>query len=111
MQLILGHSWPGNVRELEHCIERACVILQENKILPKHLHIDSEADSGLPSSMNLQNMKLDDVERTIILNSLERHEGNKTKAAGDLGISVRTLRNKLNRYEVSSKKKTRKKAK
>lgn len=99
MEMLMHHDWPGNVRELEHCIERAIVIAQDGEILPKHLNIERR-DGALASPVTrMKGMKLDDVEKMMILEALERHEGNKTKAAKELGISVRTLRNKLNRYQ------------
>ena len=109
MEMLTNHQWAGNVRELEHCIERAVVIVQEDKLQPKHLHLEGGMEKGRLSSLNLDQMKLDDLEKMMIYSALDREDGNKTKAAKELGISVRTLRNKLNRYETSpSRKKTKK---
>lgn len=99
MKMLMEHDWPGNVRELEHCIERAIVIAQDGEILPKHLNIEKRDGAPTGSLARMKGMKLQEVEKMMILDSLERQEGNKTKAAKELGISVRTLRNKLNRYQ------------
>jgi len=110
MKMLMEHDWSGNVRELEHCIERAIVIVQEDEIQPKHLHLEGGRKTGLPASMSLDQMKLDDLEKIMIYSALEREDGNKTKAAKELGISVRTLRNKLNRYESKSSRRKSKRA-
>jgi DNA-binding NtrC family response regulator len=112
MKLLVDHDWPGNVRELEHCVERAAVIAQDRTIGPKHLNVGEDgrrAPAG-PGPSPGGGMKLEEVEKRAILSSLERHGGNKTKAAKELGVSVRTLRNKLARYESSGSRKRSKKA-
>ncbi|MDX1538937.1 sigma-54 dependent transcriptional regulator [Arsukibacterium sp.] len=100
--LIANHSWPGNVRELKHAVERA-YILADNIIEPEHLlldepHIDTNDDSvadAIPAGV-----RLDELEKAAILRTLARNGGNKTDTAQQLGVSVKTLYNKLEKYQL-----------
>ena len=100
MQLIASHNWPGNVRELKHAIERA-YILSDKQILHEHLLLnteDTEADAQCLAEVPC-GVPLDDLEKAAILNTLEQNAGNKTDTAQQLGISVKTLYNKLEKYQ------------
>ena len=99
---IADYDWPGNVRELKHAIERA-FILSDDVIKESHLVFDTA-----PSEQNDQlddlvpaGVSLNDIEKAAIVNTLDNNDGNKTKTAQDLGISVKTLYNKLDKYEAS----------
>lgn len=98
MELLLNYPWPGNVRELENYIERA-VVVAKNKILapaefPRELTLPVEAaQADLQVGQSLANL-----ERNLILKTLASYDNNQTKAADVLGISTRTLRNKLKEY-------------
>jgi len=104
-QLFLNYHWPGNVRELENYMERA-VVTTKNKILapadfPSELFFKKSEydDSGLKVGCSIA-----DMEKALILKTLEAYAGNKTKAAEVLGVSSRTLRNKLKEYGVKEEK-------
>jgi DNA-binding NtrC family response regulator len=97
-ELLIAHSWPGNIRELGNVIERA-VLLSENDeihgdeitqllISPKRFEDAGQIDKSLA-----------DIEKNHIERTLQVTQGNKTEAARKLGISVRTLRNKLKQYQ------------
>lgn len=91
------YFWPGNISELESVIERAVILTQEKAITDKHIRFDEfQKHSALDLSLG---MSLSEVERRLILQTLEHTENNRTKAAHILGISIRTLRNKLNEYK------------
>ena len=101
------HPWPGNVRELKNAIERACIISDSLVLQPSDLGIgptdaaDSETLDQLDLSGTLSeagHRALRLVERKKIRNSLEANAGNKSKTAEDLGISYKTLLNKLKEY-------------
>lgn len=104
--LLADYAWPGNVRELENMIERAAVLCSGEQLLSEYFTIKSKFEnsydmiqehvSGFDNSLN---MKLADIEREYIYYMLGNHKGNKTRASEALGISVRTLRNKLDEYE------------
>ena len=100
LALIAAHSWPGNVRELKHAIERA-YILADNQIQPEHLLLDSQADSTTEHCLTEVpcGLPLEALEKAAILNTLAQNAGNKTDTARQLGISVKTLYNKLDKYQ------------
>jgi len=116
MQVLINHSWPGNVRELENTMHRAVLLTAGDKIdkrdilLPDgkpHTAIQSGDSSALgqqpegtePLAAKSQIGKtVADVERDLIIDTLKHCLGNRTHAANILGISIRTLRNKLNLY-------------
>ncbi|MGK0250275.1 MAG: DNA-binding NtrC family response regulator [Oleispira sp.] len=105
LNLIQQQKWPGNVRELKHAIERA-YILAEDKILPSHLTVSPLAPSSAPSSEQVTDdvhipagMRLEELEKTAIYQALDNSMGNKNDTAKHLGISVKTLYNKLSKYE------------
>lgn len=98
---IAKHSWPGNVRELKHTVERA-FILSDDVITAEHLIVDplSIAVDDSPQQLEVPSgMPLDELERNAILQALEENSGSKAETAAQLGISVKTLYNKLEKYE------------
>jgi len=114
---IREHDWPGNVRELQNLMERAVLLANGRAITPRHFLMDSgdwplfeEHDEALRSPAHSENtadpqaiaagpvIPLHEMERIMIMKGLEATSGNRTQAAELLGISVRTLRNKLNEY-------------
>lgn len=103
IDIFMEYDWPGNVRELENMIERAVVISKDKIMRPKHfLFMTKETENEnqhikvIPESQ----VKLKDSEKHLILRVLKECNGNKTHAAKKLGISVRTIRNKLNKYKL-----------
>lgn len=93
---LMGWAWPGNIRELENVVERAVALSQGPVIDPALVQFD---DQKGPSPGELgPGMSLSEVERRLILQTLELTSQNRTRAAQILGISIRTLRNKLNEY-------------
>jgi DNA-binding NtrC family response regulator len=99
-EIIMRYYWPGNVRELKNVIERAVVLCNSNKIdvidLPKRI-VDAKSDSKgitIPFCSTLKQ-----AEKKIIMTTLESVSNNKTKAAKLLGVSLKTLHNKLSTYK------------
>ncbi|WP_231758292.1 sigma-54 interaction domain-containing protein [Microbulbifer elongatus] len=104
LQLLEQHPWPGNVRELKYCVERA-FILAENVIEPEHIILgDMEADRDSASTVPQvpAGVPLDVLEQAAIERTLAQNDGNKTETAEQLGISVKTLYNKLDKYEKAT---------
>ena len=104
LALLKKYSWPGNIRELGNIIERTCLMCQGDTLLPAHLFFD---DEPLSSGKNAAGARLtgtiSEMEKELILQTLKEFSDNKTKAANSLGISIRTLRNKINEYNETGK--------
>ncbi|MCA9476092.1 MAG: sigma 54-interacting transcriptional regulator, partial [Nitrospira sp.] len=96
MQYLKSRPWRGNVRELENVIERA-VLLAGNGPLQLE-HVRTEERALLQPNVEQPMGTIWEMERDLIMRTLERHDGNRTHAARTLGISIRTLRNKLREY-------------
>jgi two-component system, NtrC family, response regulator HydG len=93
-----AHNWPGNVRELKNLIHRAFILAEESIGLDA-LPLGVQESGG--SSLNLKvGTSLGEAERRLILATLEECEGDKKKAAEVLGISLKTLYNRLNEYKA-----------
>jgi len=91
-----AYDWPGNVRELQSLIERLVMTCEEDLIDAAHIPIN-EAEPLNFSSLE-PGMTISQAERLLIMKTLEHTSNNRTRAADILGISIRTLRNKLNEY-------------
>jgi two-component system response regulator FlrC len=96
MGRLQGWRWPGNLRELENVIERAVLITKDSVINGDSIRFEAES-FGLDMDF-VPGMSLSEVEKRLILQTLELTAQNRTRAAQVLGISIRTLRNKLNEY-------------
>jgi two-component system response regulator AtoC len=103
---IYAYAWPGNVRELANILERAVVLNTSGTIAAEHLHIVPVPlpPGGFPFSSN-EGMTLQELEKKLIIETLQKMNNNRTKTAEKLGISVRTLRNKLQEYNLAAKSK------
>jgi DNA-binding NtrC family response regulator len=101
MRLLLGYHWPGNVRELENMIERAVVTTRSDILTEGDFPVEiSIGEAGALDAGIKIPMKLEEGNKYLILKTLEKFNGNKTKAAEALGISARTIRNKLAEYST-----------
>jgi DNA-binding NtrC family response regulator len=100
---LVAQPWPGNVRELRNTLERAIIVCETDSILPKHippspaLRVPESGDG--PDSVSFRvGTSLEDAEKALILKTLAANGNNKTRAADVLGISLKTLHNKLKAY-------------
>jgi two-component system response regulator FlrC len=99
-------KWPGNVRELENVIERAVLMSAADAISADEIAIsgiadENESSAAIPAGDLRPGMTIGEAERRLIMKTLEYTSQNRTKAAQLLGISIRTLRNKLHEYGVA----------
>ena len=107
MKKLQSHHWQGNVRELENTIHRAILLAGSDEIDENSIILDQDGDrKTAPQSEgqaeNLVGKTVAEVEREMILQTLEHCEGDRTHAAIMLGVSIRTLRNKLQQYMEES---------
>ncbi len=92
---LLEKSWPGNVRELENFIYRLSVLSQDGILRPQEDVVPLMEENKI-----IKGGKIKDAERDLIIEALKKTQGNRTKAAKILGISVRTLRNKIKEFDL-----------
>jgi DNA-binding NtrC family response regulator len=104
MDLLLRHSWPGNIRELENTIERAVLMGEGTEIAPQDLILDGDdATTGCAESAHIRaGVTVRDMERKLITTTLQAVNESRSQAAEMLGISIRTLRNKLKEYREAN---------
>ncbi|NDQ58874.1 MAG: sigma-54-dependent Fis family transcriptional regulator [Acidipila sp.] len=108
MTLFQGYAWPGNVRELRNVLEHAVIVSEGEVVLREHLPsgFGKPAPAGRSALAGLRfpaGATADEVERELILQTLESTGNNKTRAAEILGVSLKTLHNKLKEYEAGAK--------
>jgi Nif-specific regulatory protein len=92
---LVRHSWPGNVRELENVIERAVVLCSGSKLGEDDILLQDPATSGSEDELLDSTASVAEIEKKAVLDRLKQFNGNRTRAAASLGISRRTLLNKL----------------
>lgn len=104
-QALVSYAWPGNVRELKNLVERIVVLENEDIILPQHLPkwiFGESITTGRPAAQKFilpdEGISLEDVEKDLILQALEKADNNKTQAAKLLNISYDTLRYQVKKY-------------
>jgi DNA-binding NtrC family response regulator len=99
-ELLGAHPWPGNVRELRNVIERAVIVARSGWIEPRHLppYLQTLRAGGQPTLTLPAGTTLAEAERLLIVQTLERVGNNKAEAARQLGLDVKTIRNKLRSY-------------
>jgi transcriptional regulator with PAS, ATPase and Fis domain len=112
VETLLGHPWAGNIRELRNAVERAVVLCQTHTILPEHLVLERETHPRRDVEEPVRNaaalgahrtlsVELEAFERHRILEALRQAGGNQTRAAVLLGVSRRTLVNRLSEYGLT----------
>jgi DNA-binding NtrC family response regulator len=104
LSCLLAHDWPGNVRELQNAIERA-VVLSKGSVLtprdfPQGMQGDDQICLQIPEKGGSLTDILEDLERQLIIQTLQREEGSQTRAAETLGIKRTTLRYKMEKYRM-----------
>ena len=96
MKKLQKYSWPGNIRELQHAIERAIIMSEGNTLMPDDFFfLVQKQDSGNETA---ENFNLDEVEKNVILKAVNKHSGNISKAAKELGLTRASLYRRLEKH-------------
>ncbi|AOV07808.1 sigma 54-interacting transcriptional regulator [Sporosarcina ureilytica] len=107
-RLLEQYDWPGNIRELENVLNRAMIYMEQSEMILEAVDVKkslfssnrSKEESSLPAKSTLTSM-MDDYERSILEQALIENEGNKSETANRLGISLRSLYYKLDKYQLA----------
>ena len=97
---LMAWDWPGNIRELQNVMERSALLSSESQLTDDLIQIEGFQKRAKPDFE--VGMTVSEAEKLLIMKTLEHTSQNRTKAAHILGISIRTLRNKLNEYRKES---------
>jgi Nif-specific regulatory protein len=102
IDLLMQYHWPGNVRELQNCIERAVLICEGEAIKAHHLPptLQTAESSNTQSRLSLT-QAVEAVEREMIIEALKKTNGNRSRAAEDLGITQRIINYKIEKYAIA----------
>jgi two-component system response regulator HupR/HoxA len=106
MQRLVRYSWPGNVRELEKVVRRAAILADDGEpigpdLLPKEVLDATDAPSVWRAGDLPLRSTVEDMERRLVQEALEKHRWNRTRAARELGLSRKGLKNKITRYGLT----------
>jgi DNA-binding NtrC family response regulator len=103
VSLLIEYEWRGNVRELENTIERAVLLGKGETLMPNHLIIDQAETEDPQTAVSVRvGVSVREMEKELIFQTLKEVNENRTRAAELLGISIRTLRNKLREYKMNN---------
>ena len=98
MNKLMKYNWPGNVRELQHCMERAVILSESNVLQPEDFLLSaSQSDS---ERIIFENYNLELVEKEIIRRAIDKHKGNISQAADELGLTRASLYRRLGKHGI-----------
>jgi transcriptional regulator with PAS, ATPase and Fis domain len=102
MHILINHNWKGNVRELRNAIERATVIARKHDtmLMREHLPLEICGQGSCLESRAREELTLAEYEKMLIIYTLNKVKGSKTKASEILGITRQTLYNKIKDYNL-----------
>ena len=97
IQALNNYHWPGNIREIEHIVERAVIITEATYIDTFDLHFSTKKTS---SNNAIESLNLEETEKLLIQQALQKHQGNISKAAKDLGLTRAALYRRLEKHNL-----------
>ncbi|MEA5461173.1 sigma-54 dependent transcriptional regulator [Arcicella sp. LKC2W] len=94
------YAFPGNIRELQHSIERAVIMSDNQELISRDLDLNSSIETPVTVVSETSTLRIDELEKSTILKAIERHDGNITKAARELGLTRTALYRRLGKYDI-----------
>lgn len=95
---LASYPWPGNVRELQHAVERAVILADTQELQPRDFFLSPPTREG--KELAFDSLNLDEVEKAVILKVMEKHAGNISKAAKELGLTRTSLYRRMEKYGI-----------
>lgn len=99
MKRLEKHNWPGNIRELQHAVERAVIMSDTNVLEPNDFFL-SQMEENKSSNLSGSSMNLEETEKMLIRKVIDKHGGNISKAAKELGLTRASLYRRLEKYGI-----------
>jgi DNA-binding NtrC family response regulator len=96
MKRLQKYLWPGNVRELQHAIERAVIMSDSSTLTPEDFFFLTNNQQA--EDINVENYNLESVEKSVIQKAINKHNGNISKAAKELGLTRASLYRRLEKH-------------
>jgi len=93
------HNWPGNIRELQHAVERAVILSETNILDPRDFFMDDRSDKP-DTDFTPDNMNLEEVEKIMVQKVIDKHGGNISRAAKELGLTRASLYRRIEKYGI-----------
>jgi DNA-binding NtrC family response regulator len=102
VEVLEQYGWPGNVRELRNAIERGMLLVEGDQLEPHHFTTLTRAVAPTQFRLPQEGVNLDDVERQLLTQALERANGNQTQAAHLLGINRDQVRYRIEKFGLKA---------
>lgn len=100
MKRLQMHNWPGNIRELQHAIERAVILSDSTVLQPGDFFLDQSNEGKESSTLDTDNLTLEDTEKMMIRKVMDKHGGNISRAAKELGLTRASLYRRIDKYGI-----------
>ncbi|MFK5857366.1 MAG: sigma-54 dependent transcriptional regulator [Bacteroidota bacterium] len=97
MKRLQMHDWPGNIRELQHAVERAVILSESNILEPHDFFIDTKEEKNT-DAFSPDNLSLEEVEKVLVRKVIDKHGGNISRAAKELGLTRASLYRRIEKY-------------
>jgi DNA-binding NtrC family response regulator len=99
-KLLMAHHWPGNVREVQHTIERGVIMSDGHEIKPTDFNLSEAKPTYAAATDSFENLNLQEIEKILVQKSIEKHQGNISKAAKELGLTRAALYRRLEKFNL-----------
>jgi len=100
MKILESHHWPGNVREIQHTIERGVIMSDGHEIKATDFNLSQNSLAASQNEPVFENLNLNEIEKLLVQKSLEKHQGNISKAAKELGLTRAALYRRLEKFNL-----------
>lgn len=100
MKILESHHWPGNVREIQHTIERGVIMSDGQEIKASDFNLTTFPVSDSNNVSEFEDLNLQKIEKILVQKAIEKHEGNISKAAKELGLTRAALYRRLEKFNL-----------